>query len=78
MGEAAYARALLTESASSNLSAEAGGTQDLAPQLAILAEGAQTTAAISGDSAAARHARRAAEILIDAETNTPNAGQITG
>ncbi|TFD67352.1 hypothetical protein [Cryobacterium gelidum] len=61
-----------------NLSAEAGGTPDLATQLAIRAEGAQTTAAISGDSAAAQHARRAAEILIDAETNTPNPGQITG
>ncbi|WP_394940360.1 TetR/AcrR family transcriptional regulator [Psychromicrobium sp. YIM B11713] len=44
---------------------DAGGPPELAPQLAILAEGAQTTAAISGSSDAAGQARRAAEILID-------------
>lgn len=38
----------------------------LAPQLAILVEGAITTAAIAGDSAPARQARRAAETLINA------------
>lgn len=38
----------------------------LAPQLAILAEGAQTTAAIEGSTDAAGHARRAAATLIDA------------
>src|SRR5215472_4060092 len=43
---------------------EAGGPASLAPQLAILAEGAQTTAAISGASAPARQARKAAETLI--------------
>ena len=43
---------------------------DLAPQLAILAEGAQTTAAISGTIDAAIHARRAAEILITAALTT--------
>jgi AcrR family transcriptional regulator len=48
------------------LAAEAGAPASLAPQLAILAEGAQTTAAISGDPAAAGHARAAAEVLIDA------------
>lgn len=47
---------------------DAGGTPDLAAQLAILAEGAQTTAAISGDGVAAAQARRAASLLIDAQT----------
>lgn len=46
----------------------AGGGAELAAQLAILAEGAQTTAAIAGTPEAALHARRAAEILIDVET----------
>ena len=45
---------------------DAGAPADLADQLAILAEGAQTTAAISGSAEPARHARRAAEVLIDA------------
>ncbi|MEV6636006.1 TetR/AcrR family transcriptional regulator [Actinoplanes sp. NPDC051470] len=45
---------------------EAGGPPALAPQLAILAEGAQTTAAIAGTSDAAGHARAAAATLIDA------------
>ncbi|MFI6760120.1 TetR/AcrR family transcriptional regulator [Micromonospora sp. NPDC050417] len=44
--------------------AEAGGPDWLAPQLAILAEGAQTTAAIAGTNEAAGQARQAAEILI--------------
>ncbi|GGL09850.1 TetR family transcriptional regulator [Curtobacterium luteum] len=42
--------------------------EELAAQLALLAEGAQTTAAIAGDSAPATHARRAAATLIDAAT----------
>jgi len=45
---------------------QAGGPSWLGPQLAILAEGAQTTAAIAGTSQAADDARRAAEILMDA------------
>lgn len=48
------------------LVADAGYPAGLAPQLAILAEGAQTTAAIDGSPDAALHARRAAETLIDA------------
>lgn len=48
------------------LVADAGVDPALAPQLAILAEGAQTTAAIEGSPEAAQHARRAAETLIDA------------
>ncbi|PZF94344.1 TetR/AcrR family transcriptional regulator [Micromonospora deserti] len=47
------------------LIAEAGGPASLAFQLAILAEGAQTTAAIAGTSEAAGHARTAAATLID-------------
>lgn len=41
---------------------------ELAAQLALLAEGAQTTAAIAGDASPAGHARRAAAVLIDAAT----------
>lgn len=48
------------------LVADAGVNRALAPQLAILAEGAQTTAAIEGSPEAAGQARRAAETLIDA------------
>lgn len=48
------------------LVAEAGAPASLAAQLAILAEGAQTTAAIAGTTDAATDARRAAEVLIDA------------
>jgi AcrR family transcriptional regulator len=47
------------------LAAEAGAPDALAPQLAILAEGAITTAAIAASAAPARHAHAAAEILID-------------
>jgi AcrR family transcriptional regulator len=47
------------------LVAEAGAPPELAPRLAILAEGAQTTAAIAGTADAAAQAREAAEILID-------------
>lgn len=45
---------------------QAGGPAWLGPQLAILAEGAQTTAAIAGTAQAADDARRAAQILMDA------------
>jgi AcrR family transcriptional regulator len=48
------------------LVADAGGPAWLAPQLAILAEGAQTTAGIAGTPDAAADARRAAETLITA------------
>ncbi|WP_369371282.1 TetR/AcrR family transcriptional regulator [Promicromonospora sp. Populi] len=50
------------------LVADAGAPPTLAPQLAILAEGAQTTAAISGTPEAAHQARAAAETLLDAAT----------
>lgn len=44
---------------------ELGAPPELAPQLSLLAEGAQTTAAIDGSPDAAAHARRAATVLID-------------
>jgi len=53
-----------------SLAAEAGAPAYLAPQLAILAEGAQTTAAIAGTPNAAAQARQAAEVLIDAALDT--------
>ncbi|GAC1385051.1 MAG: TetR/AcrR family transcriptional regulator [Pseudarthrobacter sp.] len=48
------------------VAADAGAPDMLAAQLAILAEGALTTAAIAGSPAPARQARAAAETLIDA------------
>lgn len=48
------------------LVAEAGAPVTLAAQLSILAEGAQSTAAISADPQVAVQAREAAEVLIDA------------
>jgi AcrR family transcriptional regulator len=48
------------------LALEAGADEALGSQLALLAEGAQTTAAIAGRADAAVQARRAAEILIAA------------
>ncbi|QCQ93639.1 TetR/AcrR family transcriptional regulator [Rhodococcus sp. SGAir0479] len=48
------------------LAAEAGIPESLAAQLAILAEGAQTTAAIADTAEAATQARAAAEVLIAA------------
>ncbi|MFI7586342.1 TetR/AcrR family transcriptional regulator [Spongisporangium articulatum] len=50
------------------LVAELGGPPLLGAQLALLAEGAQTTAAIDGRPDAAAHARAAARVLIDAAT----------
>lgn len=46
--------------------ADAGAPDWLAPQLSLLSEGAQTTAAIAGAPTAAAHARAAAETLIEA------------
>jgi AcrR family transcriptional regulator len=53
--------------------AEAGGPEWLAPQLSLLSEGAQTTAAIMGSHTAAAHARAAAATLIDAAYAEPAA-----
>lgn len=50
-----------------DLVTSAGGSAKLASQLAILAEGAQTTAAIAGTADAAADARDAARVLIDAD-----------
>ncbi|WP_407358699.1 TetR/AcrR family transcriptional regulator [Microbacterium sp. LTA6] len=49
-----------------SLAAESGAPAALAAQLSILAEGAQSTAAISADPQVAAQARAAAEVLIDA------------
>ncbi|GAA0288139.1 TetR/AcrR family transcriptional regulator [Kineococcus aurantiacus] len=50
---------------------ELGAPPALAAQLALLAEGAQTTAAIDGRPDAAAQARAAAEVLIDAALRPP-------
>jgi AcrR family transcriptional regulator len=52
------------------LVSEAGAPPSLAPQIALLAEGAQTTAAISGSPEAATDARSAAQTLLDAAQRT--------
>ncbi|CAL9341075.1 MULTISPECIES: TetR/AcrR family transcriptional regulator [unclassified Nocardiopsis] len=51
-----------------------GVDSSLAAQLALLAEGAQTTAAITGQAEAADRAREAAEVLIDAALEKANRG----
>ena len=56
----------------SRLVEELGAPPLLAAQLALLAEGAQTTAAISGRPDAAADARAAAETLIDAALASPS------
>ncbi|GAA2286910.1 TetR/AcrR family transcriptional regulator [Glycomyces scopariae] len=51
---------------------DAGAPESLGPQIAILAEGAQTTAAIAGGPEAAAQAKAAAAVLLDAAlANTP-------
>ncbi|GAA2061008.1 TetR/AcrR family transcriptional regulator [Williamsia deligens] len=50
------------------LVADIGAPPALARQLVLLAEGAQTTSAITGDPSAAGHARDAAAVLIDVAT----------
>ncbi|MEV0265641.1 TetR/AcrR family transcriptional regulator [Streptomyces sp. NPDC050617] len=51
------------------LAADAGGPPELAGQLALLAEGAITTAAVSGSPEAARRARSTAETLLQVKGN---------
>lgn len=53
------------------LVAEVGAPRTLAAQLSILAEGAQSTAAIASDPEVAVQARAAAEVLIDAAVAQP-------
>lgn len=55
--------------------AEDGAPASLASQLALLAEGAQTTAAITGTNDAAIQAREAAVVLIDAAIRRDDAAQ---
>ena len=52
------------------LALEAGGTEMLGRQLSLLAEGAQTSAAIAGDPSWADDGRAAAEALIDLAIGT--------
>ncbi|MGK5499401.1 TetR/AcrR family transcriptional regulator [Streptomyces sp. URMC 125] len=68
-GSARVAEAVREQKASfgrqvADLVRAAGGPDHLAPQLVLLAEGAQTTAAIAHDPGAAAHARAAADTLI--------------
>ena len=58
-----------------DLVARIGAPESLARQLVLLAEGAQTTSAITGDPSSARLARDAAQILIDA-TPTREPGRV--
>ena len=53
-----------------DLVSQAGAPPALAPQIALLAEGAQTTAAISGSPEAATDARSAAQTLLEAAQRT--------
>jgi len=57
------------------LVAEVGAPAGLAAQLAILAEGAQVTAAIAGTGEAAAQARQAATVLIDAALGSSAPGE---
>ena len=57
------------------LVAEVGAPASLAAQLAILAEGAQVTAAIAGTSEAAVQARQAAAVLVDAALGSSAPGE---
>ena len=66
VAEAARAHKQTFQDYVAQLAHELVGDRELGSQLALLAEGAQTTAAIAGRPDAAAHARRAAEVLIDA------------
>lgn len=66
VAEAAHEQKAAFRAHLGQLVSELGAPPLLADQLALLAEGAQTTAAISGNPDAAAHARAAAETLIDA------------
>ena len=65
VADAARAHKLGFQAYLADLGRESGWPAYLAPQLALLAEGAQTTAAISGTPDAAAHARAAAATLLD-------------
>ena len=66
VADAARAHKLGFQDYVADLVRDAGWPASLAPQLALLAEGAQTTAAISGTPDAAADARAAAATLLDA------------
>ena len=73
VAEAARAHKASFQGYVADLVDQAGAPASLAPQLALLAEGAQTTAAISGLPDAATSARAAAATLIDAALGTATA-----
>lgn len=56
------------------LAAAAGAAADTGTQIALLAEGAMTTAAISGTPAAARQAKQAAQLLLTLDTRRVSSG----
>jgi AcrR family transcriptional regulator len=57
-----------------DLTTAAGGTEDIGTQIALLTEGAITTAAISGTPAPARQAKQAAQLLLTLGTDRGHAG----
>ncbi|MGJ9426643.1 TetR/AcrR family transcriptional regulator [Nesterenkonia halotolerans] len=60
------------------LAIDAGFSAELGDQLMLLAEGAQVTAAITGDASMAMKARRAAEMLLSFEETRPTASAAGG
>ncbi|WP_218221205.1 TetR/AcrR family transcriptional regulator [Nesterenkonia sp. Act20] len=60
------------------LAIDAGFSAELGDQLMLLAEGAQVTAAITGDVSMAMKARRAAEMLLSFEETRPTASSAGG
>jgi len=65
VAEAARKQKIAFRSYVTDLTREAGVADEVAVQIAILAEGAQATAAIVDDAGTATAARRAAEVLLD-------------
>ncbi|MDH6180262.1 AcrR family transcriptional regulator [Microbacteriaceae bacterium SG_E_30_P1] len=78
VAEAARSHKASFESYVVSLAEEAGAGPDLAPQLVLLAEGAQTTASILRRPDVASHARAAAEVLIDAALATRATAAVAG
>ncbi|WP_042426136.1 TetR/AcrR family transcriptional regulator [Streptacidiphilus anmyonensis] len=63
------------------LATSAGATEDVGAQIALLAEGAMTTAAISGTPSASRQAKQAARLLLTLDTHrtrTPTGARTAG
>lgn len=71
VGDAARTHKQAVRDRLAGLAAQAGAGEELAEHLALLAEGAITTAAISGSPRPARQAKQAATILLRAEVAAP-------